>query len=103
MPTLAPSDARKEKSAPQKAMEKLGLVRDIDLALHIPLRYEDETRITPIRDLRDGDTAQVEGVVSDCQVQFRPRRQLVVKINDGTGDARDELFLRFLHFYPNHQ
>jgi len=99
MPTASPSDARKEKSAPQKAMEKLGLVRDIDLALHIPLRYEDETRITPISALRDGDTAQVEGVVSDCQVQFRPRRQLVVKLNDGS----DELFLRFIHFYPNHQ
>jgi len=103
MPTANPSDARKEKSAPQKAMEKLGLVRDIDLALHIPLRYEDETRITPISALRDGDTAQVEGVVSDCQVQFRPRRQLVVKLDDGSGDARGELFLRFLHFYPNHQ
>jgi len=103
MPTANPSDARKEKSAPQKAMEKLGLVRDIDLALHIPLRYEDETRITPINALRDGDTAQVEGVVSDCQVQFRPRRQLVVKLDDGSGDARGELYLRFLHFYPNHQ
>jgi len=103
MPTAPPSDARKEKSAPQKAMEKLGLVRDIDLALHIPLRYEDETRITPISALRDGDTAQVEGVVSDCQVQLRPRRQLVVKLNDGSGDARGELFLRFIHFYPSHQ
>jgi ATP-dependent DNA helicase RecG len=105
MPATAPQNtdtaptARKEKSAPQKAMEKLGLVRDIDLALHIPLRYEDETRITPISALRDGDTAQVEGVVSDCQVQFRPRRQLVVKLNDGS----DELYLRFIHFYPNHQ
>jgi len=99
MPTATPTDARKEKSAPQKAMEKLGLVRDIDLALHIPLRYEDETRITPISALRDGDTAQVEGVVSDCQVQLRPRRQLVVKLNDGS----DELFLRFIHFYPSHQ
>ncbi len=99
MPTDTPLAARKEKSAPQKAMEKLGLVRDIDLALHIPLRYEDETRITAIRELRDGDTAQVEGVVSDCQIAFRPRRQLVVKLHDGT----DELYLRFLNFYPNHQ
>ncbi|NKI94326.1 ATP-dependent DNA helicase RecG [Rhizobacter sp. SG703] len=80
-------------------MEKLGLVRDIDLALHLPLRYEDETRITPIAALRDGDNAQVEGIVRDCEIQFRPRRQLVVKIDDGT----DELWLRFLNFYPNHQ
>src|SRR5690606_35071639 len=54
---------------------------------------------TPIGNLRDGDTAQVEGVVSDCQVQFRPRRQLVVKLDDDSG----ELVLRFLHLYPNHQ
>lgn len=80
-------------------MEKLGLVRDIDLALHLPLRYEDETRITPIAALRDGDNAQVEGIVRECEIQFRPRRQLVVKIDDGT----EELWLRFLNFYPNHQ
>jgi ATP-dependent DNA helicase RecG len=91
---------RKQKSAPQKAMEKLGLLRDIDLALHLPLRYEDETRLTPIAPLRDGDTAQVEGTVRDSQVQFRPRRQLVVRLQD---DAGDELVLRFLHFYPTHQ
>ena len=92
--------ARKEKSAPQKALEKLGLVRDIDLALHLPLRYEDETQLAPIASLRDGDTAQVEGTVRDSQVQFRPRRQLVVRLVD---DAGDELVLRFLHFYPSHQ
>ncbi len=87
------------KSAPQKALDKLGLVRDIDLALHLPLRYEDETRITPIAELRDGVSAQVEGVVTDSRVQFRPRRQLVVKLHDGS----DDLVLRFLHFYPSHQ
>jgi ATP-dependent DNA helicase RecG len=48
-------------TAPQKALRKLGLVRDIDLALHLPLRYEDETRIvTPLRDARDGDEVQIE-------------------------------------------
>ncbi len=101
-PAAAP---RKEKSAPQKAMEKLGLVRDIDLALHLPLRYEDETRLTPIRDLRDGHTAQVEGVVSDCEIQLRPRRQLIVRLSDDGGDGGDgrELVLRFIHFYPSHQ
>jgi ATP-dependent DNA helicase RecG len=91
---------RVQKSAPQKALEKLGLSRDIDLALHLPLRYEDETKLTPISGLRDGDTAQVEGTVVDCQIQFRPRRQLVVRLNDGT---RDELVLRFLNFYPSFQ
>ena len=58
-------------------------MRDIDLALHLPLRYEDETQLVPIASLRDGDVAQVEGVVTDSRIQFRPRRQLVVKIHDG--------------------
>jgi len=90
---------KKEKSAPQKAMDKLDLRRDIDLALHLPLRYEDETRLTPVAALRDGDTAQVEGVVTQCDVQFRPRRQLVARLDDGTGT----LVMRFIHFYPSHQ
>ncbi|MDH5539054.1 MAG: ATP-dependent DNA helicase RecG, partial [Rhizobacter sp.] len=87
------------KSGPQRALEKLGLLRDIDLALHLPLRYEDETRLTPIDALRDGMTAQVEGTVRECQVQVRARRQLVARIHDGHGD----LVLRFLHFYPSQQ
>ncbi len=91
--------AGKEKSGPQRALEKLGLVRAIDLALHLPIRYEDETRIVPIAELRDGSVAQVEGVVTDCHVQMRARRQLVVRIHDG----HDDLVLRFLHFYPSHQ
>jgi ATP-dependent DNA helicase RecG len=97
MPDAAPTT--KPKSAPQKALEKLGLVRDIDLALHLPLRYEDETRLVTIAALRDGLTAQIEGRVTDSRVQFRPRRQLVVRLNDGS----DDLVLRFLHFYPSHQ
>lgn len=89
----------KPKSAPQKAMEKLGLVRDIDLALHLPLRYEDETRITPIAALQDNEPAQVEGVVVDCQIELRSRRQLLVRVKDESG----ALLLRFLHFYPSQQ
>jgi ATP-dependent DNA helicase RecG len=87
------------KSAPQKAMEKLGLLRDIDLALHLPMRYEDETRLTPIGALREGEPAQVEGVVVDCQVEMRGRRQLLVRLKDDSGS----LLLRFLHFYPSQQ
>jgi ATP-dependent DNA helicase RecG len=86
-------------SAPQRAMEKLGLRRDIDLALHLPLRYEDETRLTPIADTREGEPVQVEGIVRDARVEQRARRQLVVRITDGSG----ELVLRFLHFYPSQQ
>ena len=87
------------KTATQKALEKLGLKRDIDLALHLPLRYEDETRITQLRDAREGDSIQIEGRVTDCEVTFRPRRQLVVTLDDGT----DTCTLRFFSFYPSQQ
>src|SRR6218665_593657 len=96
----SPVPTHKPKSAPQKAMEKMGLVRDIDLALHLPLRYEDETRITPVGQAREGDTVQCEGEVVDNRIELRGRRQLIVKIEDAHGDA---LLLRFLHFYPSHQ
>jgi ATP-dependent DNA helicase RecG len=100
MPEVSASpETQKTKSAPQRAMEKLGLVRDIDLALHLPLRYEDETRLVRIADTREGETAQVEGVVASSRVEFRPRRQLVVRLHDDS----DEIVLRFLHFYPSHQ
>jgi ATP-dependent DNA helicase RecG len=97
--TAAAPVVRPEKSGPQRALEKLGLVRPIDFALHIPMRYEDETRLVPIASLRDGSLAQVEGMVSDCEVQLRGRRQLVVRMHDDGAD----LVLRFLNFYPSHQ
>jgi len=94
-----PATANKPKSAPQKAMEKLGLLRDIDLALHLPLRYEDETRVEPIAAAREGQTVQVEGVVTESRIELRNRRQLLVTVEDGSG----ELLLRFLNFYPSQQ
>ena len=87
------------KSVPQKALEKLGLVRDIDLALHLPLRYEDETRILKLRDAREGDTLQIEAQVTHQEVGYRPRRQLVVTVDDGS----DTCTLRFFNFYPSMQ
>ena len=87
------------KSQPQKALDKLGLRRDIDLALHLPLRYEDETRITRLLDARDGDMVQIEAQVTHSEVAFRPRRQLRVTVDDGS----DTCVLRFINFYPSHQ
>ncbi|NBQ07274.1 MAG: ATP-dependent DNA helicase RecG, partial [Betaproteobacteria bacterium] len=90
---VAPSASSSPKplSAPQKAMRKMGLVRDIDLALHIPLRYEDETRIVKLKDVREGDSVQIEATVTASEVQLRPRRQLLVTVDDGT----DTCVLRF--------
>lgn len=99
----AASEPRAEKapakSPAQKALEKLGLRRDIDLALHLPLRYEDETRIVRLADARDGDLVQIEGVVTHSDIAFRPRRQLRVTVDDGS----DTCVLRFINFYPAHQ
>ncbi|RZL87632.1 MAG: ATP-dependent DNA helicase RecG, partial [Variovorax sp.] len=86
-------------SATQRALRKLGLLRDIDFALYLPMRYEDETRIVRLADTRDGDLAQVEGVVVASEVTFRPRRQLLVTLDDGS----DTCILRFFNFYPSQQ
>ena len=87
------------KNPAQQALVKLGLTRDIDLALHLPLRYEDETRIVPIASARDGSVAQIEATVTASEVQLRPRRQLVVQVEDASGSCE----LRFFSFYPSHQ
>ena len=76
---------------------RLGLFRAQDFVLHLPLRYEDETRVQPIRALRPGAPGQVEGEVIRCDVTYRPRRQLVATLRDDSG----ELSLRWLTFYPS--
>ncbi|WP_107928700.1 ATP-dependent DNA helicase RecG [Neisseria animaloris] len=83
-----------------KKLEKLNLHTPWDVALHLPLRYEDETHIMPIKDAPVGVPCQVEGIVTLQEVQFKPRKQLVVQIQDDSGSV---LFLRFIHFYPSHQ
>lgn len=83
-----------------KKLDKLNIRSAWDAVLHLPLRYEDETHITPIADAPVGVPCQVEGVVIHQEVQFRPRKQLIVQIRDGSGSV---LFLRFIHFYASHQ
>ena len=80
-------------------LAKLGLRRDADLLLHLPLRYEDETRITLIRDAVPGTSAQFELEVVTTEIAFRPRRQLLCHVRDNSGT----LLLRFLNFYPSQQ
>ena len=99
MPVHPPVSAT-AKSGPARALEKLGLARDIDLALHLPLRYEDQTHVQRLADAHEGDVVQVEATVAECRVEFRPRRQLVARLVDDDGEA---LVLRFLNFYPSQQ
>ncbi|MFJ5446494.1 ATP-dependent DNA helicase RecG [Methylobacillus methanolivorans] len=81
----------------QGRLAKLGIVNVQGLLLHLPLRYLDETRITPIRELRAGEQAQVQGEIVHAEVQYRPRKALICRLRDDTG----QLVLRFLHFYPS--
>jgi ATP-dependent DNA helicase RecG len=82
-----------------KKLAKIGLHSEADLLVHLPLRYEDETRITPVDRAFGGEPVQVEVVVHSNELQFRPRRQMVVRAGDGTGD----ITLRFFSFYPSQQ
>jgi len=88
--------------AVQTPLSRLGLDTPAALALHLPMRYEDETTIVNIAQAivaLETSAVQTQGYVIRCEVQFRPRRQLVVLIADET----DELTLRFLNFYPSQQ
>ncbi|MBI5861699.1 MAG: ATP-dependent DNA helicase RecG [Rhodocyclales bacterium] len=80
-------------------LTRLGLRTDADFILHLPLRYEDETRITPIAAAIPGVPAQFEVEVLTSEIAFRPRRQLVARVRDASGT----LTLRFLNFYPSQQ
>lgn len=81
------------------ALDKLGLGADAALVLHFPLRYEDETRLTPLAQARAGAPVQVEVEVSASEVKFKPRRQLIVSAFDDSGTVT----LRFFNFYPSQQ
>jgi ATP-dependent DNA helicase RecG len=80
-------------------LAKLGIHHRADLLLHLPLRYEDETHLAPIATVQAGETVQVQGVITHSEIAFRPRRTLVCRMEDSSG----ELYLRFLNFYSSQQ
>jgi ATP-dependent DNA helicase RecG len=87
---------------PPTLLEKMGLNSPMALALHLPARYEDETQLSTIEealDLGKFDSIQTQGRVIRNQVLYRPRRQMLVTIEDGTACLQ----LRFLNFYPSQQ
>ena len=75
-------------------LQKLGLCTLQDLIFHLPLRYEDRTRVYPIGSLRPGMTVLITGKVEFLDVLPRGRKSLVCRISDGTGFIN----LRFFHF-----
>ena len=94
---MPPSTTKAAPKTNEVKLARLGLRTDMDLVLHLPMRYEDETQIVSIREacLRGGHVSQVEGVVTKNEITYKPRKQLIVTIADETG----ELNLRFMNFY----
>ncbi|HTR57573.1 MAG TPA: ATP-dependent DNA helicase RecG [Casimicrobiaceae bacterium] len=98
--------ATAKKAAEEKAgntladkLSRLGISREQDLVLHLPLRYEDRTHLVPLASVQAGRAWQVEGTIVNTEIQYRPRRQLVCLIEDGEA----KLVLRFFNFYPSQQ
>lgn len=83
--------------ATRKRLHALGIRRWQDLLLHLPLRYEDETRLSDFAQVHPGDSVHLEVQVLGHEIGYRPRRMLRVLAScDG-----QPLSLRFLNFYPS--
>ena len=79
----------------EEKFSKLGVNNEIGLILHLPIRYEDETHLCQIGGMSGGEAVQIEGVIVSNEVMYRPRRQLVLQVEDDSGT----IFIRFLNFY----
>lgn len=75
-------------------LERYGITSIQDLLFHLPLRYQDRTRIVPIGSLRHGDQAVIEGLIEHTEIIRKRRPMLVCRLRDGTGF----ISLRFFHF-----
>ncbi len=75
-------------------LARLGIASVQDLLFHLPLRYQDRTRIQPIGSLRRGEQAVIEGEIDLAEIKFGRRRSLMVHLSDGTGS----IYLRFFYF-----
>ena len=96
---VARSDVSGISATTRQKLERLGLRGGLDLVLHLPLRYEDETKVLRLSDAHPGETVQVECEVEEAAIQYRPKRMLVCRARDG----EDVLYLRFFNFYPSQQ
>ena len=108
MPAPAPTGARTAPAPEQlsvtqlsgvgpalaQKLERLGIRTVADLLFHLPLRYEDRTRLTRIAELRSREPAQIEGEILGAEIAFGRRRSLVARLRDDSG----EMELRFFHF-----
>lgn len=81
----------------QNKLAELGITRWFDLLCHVPLRYEDESHLTPMNHLSEGQWACCQGQVHSQHVTHKPRKTLNITLHDQSG----QLLIRFLHFYPS--
>ena len=88
---------KKQPSPAQSALLKLGLVTPLDLALHIPFRYEDETQLVPLSRAREGQVVQIEVTITHQEILSKPRRQLKLEVTDGNQVCT----VRFFNAYPS--
>lgn len=91
--------ARTRTTTDRRAFERLGLHTAADFVVHLPLRYEDETHVTPVARALPGQWGLFEGEITDSQSHYQPRRELQATLQDPTG----RLNLRWLHVYPGQQ
>jgi ATP-dependent DNA helicase RecG len=80
-------------------LNKIGLHQVQDLLFHLPLRYQDRTRLVPLGAVRPQQEVLIEGTIQLSQIKFGRRRALMVNVSDGTG----ALYLRFFHFSKSQQ
>lgn len=95
--TLEAQDIKDLKGVGQAMAEKLAKLNIHtvqDALFHLPIRYQDRTRVVPIGQLRFGDEAVIEGEVSGCEIKMGKRRSLICRLRDHSGS----LCLRFFHF-----
>lgn len=81
-------------AAMSEKLSRIGINNLQDLLFHLPIRYEDRTRITPIADVRPEQYSTIEGTVQSCEVAFGRRPILTVSLSDGTS----KITLRFFNF-----
>ncbi len=77
-----------------EGLKKLGLTRWADVVLHFPSRYDNESQVWRLSDITSGQFAQVQVRIVSSRIVFRPRRMLLVEVEDDTGSA----LLRFIYF-----
>ncbi len=79
-------------------LEKLGVFNWFDLLMHIPVRYEDRTKIKTTSNFKDGELCLIAGEILKSEIVFRGRRNLIVHVVDVNDN---QIFIRFVNFYPN--